>query len=130
MPGPSARRLGRNRGFRAALARPVCLAPSQREFPMPIVAVYKFRATFRATETQQHALPRDGLSREGLLLLRQDSDARDDAAAVAACAGHGAFDAVIERYSPLDPAALSKPQNRDFVPLHATALSEGSAMMY
>ncbi len=97
---------------------------------MPIVAVYKFRATFRATETQKHALPRDGLSREGLLLLRQETDARDDAAAVAACASHGAFDAVIERYSPLDPAALSKPQNKDFVPLHATALGDGSAMMY
>ena len=97
---------------------------------MSIVAVYKFRATFRSTPTQTHALPREGLSREGLLLLRQDSDARADAAAIAACAVHGAFDAVIERYTPLDPAVLDKPQNREFVPLHAAAWREGSAMMY
>jgi hypothetical protein len=97
---------------------------------MPIVAVYKFRATFRSTETHKHALPRDGLSREGLLLMRQDADARDDPAAVAACATHGAFDAAIERYSPLDPAALAEPQGKDFVELHATAMSGGSAMMY
>jgi len=97
---------------------------------MPIVAVYKFRATFRATATHQPALPRDGLSREGLLLLRQEADVRDDAAAIAACAAYGAFEAVIERYAPLDPAALDKPQNKEFVELHATALSEGYAMMY
>ena len=97
---------------------------------MPIVAVYKFRANFHDTANQKYELPRDGLSREGLLLLRQDTDARDDAAAIAACAGKGALDAVIERYSPLDPAALDKPQNRDFVPLHAIALEEGSAIMY
>ena len=97
---------------------------------MSIVAVYKFRATFRSTPTQTHALPREGLSREGLLLLRQDSDERADPAAIAACAVHGAFDAVIERYTPLDPAVLDKPQNREFVPLHGSALREGSAMMY
>jgi hypothetical protein len=97
---------------------------------MPIVAVYKFRATFRSTATHQHPLPRDGLSREGLLLLRQEADVRDDAAAIAACATHGAFDAVIERYAPLDPAVLANPQNKDFVELHATALSTGNAMTY
>ena len=97
---------------------------------MSIVAVYKFRATFRSTPTQTHAVPREGLSREGLLLLRQEGDERDDAAASAACATHGAFDAAIERYTPLDPAVLANPQNRDFVPLHANALRNGSAMMY
>ena len=97
---------------------------------MSIVAVYKFRATFRSTPTQTHALPREGLSREGLLLLRQERDERDDAAAIAACATYGAFDAAIERYTPLDPAVLDRPQNRDFVPLHATASRDGSAMKY
>ena len=97
---------------------------------MSIVAVYKFRAIFRSTEKQKHALPRDGLSREGLLLLRQETDARADTAAIAACASHGAFEAAIERYSVLDPAVLSKPSNSEFVPLHAGALREGSAMMY
>jgi len=97
---------------------------------MPIVAVYKFRATFRSTDTHQHALPRDGLSREGLLLLRQEADARDDAAAMTACATYGAFDAVIERFAPLDPAALALPQNKDFVELHAIALRQGHAMKY
>lgn len=97
---------------------------------MAIVAVYKFRAIFRNTATQKHDLPRDGLSREGLLLLRQPSDVRSDASAIAACASHGAFDAAIERYSLLDPAALDDPRNAAFVPLHAAALSGGSAMMY
>ena len=97
---------------------------------MPIVAVYKFRATFRSTVAQKHALPHDGLSREGLLLLCQESDARSDAAAIAACASHGACDAVVERYTLLDPAVLDRPQNSEFVPLHAAALRDGSAMMY
>ena len=97
---------------------------------MTIIAVYKFRAIFRATATTKHALPRDGLSREGLLLLRQDGDERADATAIAACATHGAFEAVIERYSPLDVGALGNPQNGDFVALHAAALRDGSAMMY
>ena len=97
---------------------------------MPIVAVYKFRAIFRSTETQTHALPRDGLSREGLLLLRQATPTRDDAAAIAACATSGAFDAVIERGTVLDPAVLDKPSNAEFVPLYADALRDGHAMMY
>ena len=109
---------------------PVSFGLHQPGFAMSIVAVYKFRAIFRSTPTTTHALPRDGLSREGLLLLRQDTDERSDAAAIAACATHGAHDAVIERYSPLDPAALSKPESRDFVRLHASALREGSSMMY
>ncbi len=97
---------------------------------MPIVAVYKFRAIFRATPTHQHELPRDGLSREGLLLLRQETDARSDAAAVAACASFGAFDAAIERYAVIDPAVLDRPGNRDMAPLYASALKDGNAMTY
>ena len=96
---------------------------------MSIVAVYKFRATFPATPNPAGALPGDGGSHEGLLLLKQEADVRDDAAAVAACAFRGAIDAAIERYSPLDIAALQRPQNRDFARLHAIASSEGSAMM-
>lgn len=96
---------------------------------MSIVAVYKFRATFPAKSNPAGALPGDGGSHEGLLLLDQEADVRDDAAAIAACAFRGAMDAVIERYSPLDLGALQRPQNRDFVRLHAIALSEGSAMM-
>ena len=97
---------------------------------MPIVAIYKFRATFRSTATQTHALPRDGLSREGILLLRQETDERSDAAAIATCASHGAFDAVIERYAVQDPASLSNPAVSEFIPLRAGALRDGSAMMY
>ena len=52
-----------------------------------------------------------------------------DAAAVAAGAFRGGMAAVIERDSPLDLAALRRPQNRDFARLHAIALSEGSATM-
>ena len=104
---------------------PVSLVLHQPGFAMSIVAVYKFRANFLSSVTWTHSL-----SREGLLLLRQDTDERSDAAAIAACAARGAQDATIERYSPLDLAALDKPQNHEFVPLHATAMSEGSAMMY
>ena len=96
---------------------------------MSIVAVYKFRATFASTSTAEGALTGDGDSREGLLLLKQETDSRSDEAAIAACAFRGAHDAVIERYSPLDLAALQKPQNRDFVELHAVALSEGSVIV-
>jgi len=90
---------------------------------MAIVAVYKFRANFASTPDP------DGDSREGLLLLRQDIDTRSDADAIAACASHGARDARIERYSALDPASLQQPRNRDFVPLHAQALRDGSAII-
>ncbi len=92
---------------------------------MPIVTVYKFRANFRAKDPL-----RPDQSLEGLLLLRQETEARDDAAAIAACTALDAFDAVIERYAPVDVAALAKPQNGDFVALHARALSEGSALAY
>ena len=91
---------------------------------MAIVAVYKFRANFSATPGSQ-----DSESREGLLLLRQDTDTRSDPDAVAACATHGARDAAIERYSALDTAALQMPRNRDFVALHDQALREGSALV-
>jgi hypothetical protein len=92
---------------------------------MPLVAVYKFRANFRAMDPQ-----RPDQSLDGLLLLRQDTDTRDDAAAIAACTALDAFDAVIERYAPVDVAALSRPQNADFVEMHAKALREGSALAY
>jgi hypothetical protein len=92
---------------------------------MPLVAVYKFRATFRAMDPQ-----RPDQSLEGLLLLRQERDVRDDAAAVAACTAFQAFDAVIERYAPVDLAALAMPQNADFADMHAKALRDGSALAY
>lgn len=92
---------------------------------MSLVAVYKFRANFRRMDP---LLPVQSL--EGLLLLRQQTDTRDDAAAIAACTAHDAFDAVIERYAPVDVAALTRPQNAGFVELHAQALREGSALAY
>ena len=92
---------------------------------MPLVAVYKFRANFRAMDPQ-----RPDQSLDGLLLLRQETDARDDAAAIAACTALDAFDAVIDRYAPVDIAALSRPQNADFAEMHAKALREGSALAY
>ena len=95
---------------------------------MAIVAVYKFLAKFRSTLDAPDAAPR--LQREGLLLLRQDTDERADAAAIAACAGYQAFDAVIQRYSPMDPTSLERPQNSDFIPLHAKALKDGSALVF
>ena len=92
---------------------------------MPIVAVYKFRANFHATDPL-----RPDQSLDGLLLLRQETDARDDAAAIAACTAFAAFDAVIERYAPVDVAALARQQNGDLEAMHAQALSEGSALTY
>jgi hypothetical protein len=96
---------------------------------MAIVAVYKFRALFPSTSEPADALPGAVESREGLLLLKQETDTRDDAAAIAACAFRGAAGAVIERYSPLDVAALQRPQNREFVELHAVALKEGNVIV-
>ena len=92
---------------------------------MPLVAVYKFRANFRAMDPQ-----RPDQSLDGLLLLRQEADLRDDAAAIAACTALDAFDAVIDRYAPVDVAALARPNNADFAEMHAKALREGSALAY
>ena len=92
---------------------------------MPLVAVYKFRANFRAMDPL-----RPDQSLEGLLLLRQEADVRDDAAAIAACTALDAYDAVIDRYALVDVAALSRPSNADFVEMHAKALREGSALAY
>jgi hypothetical protein len=97
---------------------------------MAIVAVYQFRAKFRSQLDPMDAPPKVGLSREGLLLLRQDEDVRSDAEAIAACRSRGAFDAVIQVYGPLDPEKLRLPQNRDFLPLYEQALREGSALSY
>ena len=97
---------------------------------MAIVAVYQFRAKFRTQTDPLGAPPKVGLSREGLLLLRQEKDVRSDADAIAACAHRGAFDAVISAYGPLEPAKLQLPQNKDYLPLYEKALAEGSALSY
>jgi hypothetical protein len=106
------------------------LALVQSEFAMAIVAVYQFRAKFRSHTDPLDAPPKVGLSREGLLLLRQDADVQSDADAIAACRARGAFDAAIYGYGVIEPAKLQSPQNRDFVPLYEKALAEGSALRY
>ena len=97
---------------------------------MAIVAVYQFRAKFRSHSDSLDAPPKVGLSREGMLLLKQEQDVRSDADAIAACRRHSAFDAVITDYGVIEPAKLQAPQNRAFVPLYETALAEGSALSY
>ena len=97
---------------------------------MAIVAVYQFRAKFRSHVEPQGVRPPVGLSREGLLLLKQEQDVRSDADAVAACTRLNAFDAVISAYGVLEPAKLALPQNKDYVPLYEKALAEGSAISY
>ncbi len=109
---------------------PVCFGLVQSEFAMAIVAVYQFRAKFRTHSDPMDAPPAVGLSRAGLLLLRQDEDARSDADAIAACRQRGAFDAVIEFYAPLDVAKLQSPDNKDFVPMYEQAMREGHSMSY
>ena len=102
----------------------------QFEFAMAIVAVYQFRAKFRSQIDPMDAPPKVGLSREGLLMLKQEQDVRSDADAVAACAQRGAFDAVISAYGVLEPAKLQLPHNKDYVPLYEKALAEGSSLSY
>ena len=97
---------------------------------MAIVAVYQFRARFRNHYDPMDAPPKVGLSREGLLLLKQDDAVQSNDAAIAACAQLGAFDAVISFFGLLDPAKLEEPQNQDFKPLYEKALAEGSALSY
>ena len=97
---------------------------------MAIVAVYQFRARFRSQTDPMDAPPKVGLSREGLLLLKQEQDVRSDADAIAACARRSAFDAVISAYGVLDPATLQLPQNQDYLPLYEKALAEGSSLSY
>ncbi len=97
---------------------------------MAIVAVYQFRARFRSQTDPLDAPPAVGLSRSGMLLLKQESAVRSDADAIAACRRHDAFDAVILAFGLLDPALLQKPQNQAFVPLHEQALRQGSALTY
>ena len=97
---------------------------------MAIVAAYQFRARFRSNTDPMDAPPKVGLSREGLLLLKQEQDVRSDADAVAACARRGAFDAVISGYGVIEPAKLQLPQNRDYLPVYEQALAEGSALSY
>jgi hypothetical protein len=97
---------------------------------MPIVAVYEFRARFRSHSDRTDAPPPIGLSRQGMLLLKQEGDVRSDADAIAACLRHDAFDAVVQSYALLDLALLYKPKNQDIVPLYEQALQQGSALAY
>ncbi len=130
MPGWPARRLGQNLGFRMRMARPVCFALVHPESTMAIVAVYEFRAKFRSHFDPMDAPPAVGLSRRGMLMLKQETDARSDADAIAACLRHAAFDAVIESYALLNLVLLHKPQNKDFLPLYERAQREGSSLTY
>ncbi len=97
---------------------------------MAIVAVYQFRAKFRSHFDSMDAPPKVGLSRQGLLLLKQEQDVRSDADAIAACERHSAFNAVIEVYAPLDLDKVRLPHNQDFLPLYERALADGSALSY
>ena len=97
---------------------------------MAIVAVYQFRAKFRTHFDPKDTPPPVGLSREGLLLLKQEQDVRSDADAIAACTRLNAFHAVISDYGVIEPAKLQLPQNADFLPLYEKALAEGSALSY
>ena len=97
---------------------------------MAIVAVYQFRARFRTHHDSMDAPPKVGLSREGVLLLKQDDATRSDEAAIVACARLGAFDPVFSFFGLLDPAKLADPQNHDFKPLYEKALATGSALSY
>ena len=97
---------------------------------MAIVAVYQFRARFRSHIDPMDAPPKVGLSRQGLLLLRQDDQERHDGEAIATCARLGAFDAVISFFGLLDPAKLDEPHNLDFKPQYEKALATGSALSY
>ena len=97
---------------------------------MAIVAAYQFRAKFRTHSDPTDAPPAVGLSREGLLLLKQEDEARSDADAIAACTRMSAFYAVINDYGVIDPAKLELPQNADYRPLYEKALADGSAMSY
>ncbi|MCK9689505.1 hypothetical protein [Scleromatobacter humisilvae] len=97
---------------------------------MAIVAVYQFRAKFRSHSDPMDAPPAVGLSREGLLLLKQAQDIRSDADAIAACTRLTAFDAVISAYGVIDPAKLELPQNKPFARLYEKALADGAAMSY
>ncbi len=130
MPGGQIGASGKTSGSARVWRVPVCFALVHPEFAMAIVAVYQFRAKFRSQTDPMGAPPRVGLSREGLLLLRQEQDVRSDADAIAACEARGAFEAVISAYAPLDPEKLRLPQNRDFLPLYERALQEGSALSY
>ncbi len=130
MPGGRRRAVGKTSDSAGVWRGPVCFALVQPEFAMAIVAVYQFRAKFRSSTDSPDVPPKVGLSRSGLLVLRQDADVRSDADAVAACLRHGAFDAVIHAYGVIEPAKLQLPQNRDFVPLYEAALAEGSALSY
>ena len=130
MPGGRRGASGKTSGLAHVWRVPVCFALVHPESAMAIVAVYQFRAKFRSQTDPMDAPPRVGLSREGLLLLRQEQDVRSDTDAIAACEARGAFEAAISAYAPLNPDKLRLPQNRDFLPLYEQALQEGSALSY
>ena len=130
MPFGRRRAFGKMLGFAGVRRGPVCFALVHPEFAMAIVAVYQFRAKFRSQSDSLDAPPKLGLSRAGLLLLKQEQDVRSDADAIAACIRHGAFDAVINAYGVIEPAKVLSPQNRDFMPLYEAALVQGSALSY
>ena len=102
----------------------------QPESAMAIVAAYQFRAKFRSHSDPKDVPPAVGLSREGLLLLKQEQDVRSDADAIAECRRLNAFDAVIIAYGVIEPAKLELPHNKDYAPQYEKALAEGSALSY
>lgn len=98
---------------------------------MSTVAIYKLFGTFRVKPEHLQQHPSGVIRHDGILLLRQETPARDDAAAIAACKStYQLVDARIDTFGLLDPAVLKDKANHDFVAPYERALAEGSALVY
>jgi hypothetical protein len=97
---------------------------------MPIVYVYRFVGTFQEKPQLDFPLPTPGARLDGLVLLRQEADERDDAGALAACLRFGFSDVEIQRAAAIQDGALQQPANAHMLPFVRHALAEGQSLVW
>jgi hypothetical protein len=94
---------------------------------MPIVEIYRYRALVPAAE--RHAGAQEGdMTYDGMLFVRQAAAGRDEEAMRRGFAQCGVEQPEVFAHATLDPAALARPRNRDWVALIERALRDGASI--
>lgn len=97
---------------------------------MSIVAIYRFRGTFKLKPEHENVFPKVDASREGILFLLQETTARADAVALDKLPKYGVTQARILGFGPLQVELLQTDEYRSFNEQYARALRDGDALVY
>jgi len=98
---------------------------------MSVVAIYRFRGTFRVKPEFEEAAPWGGIDRDGMLFVAQETAGRDDVRAVTLCARkYDVSDVRILGFGLLQVEVLEQEEYKGFRAQYEKALQDGSALIY